>query len=304
MAHPNPVRLFSEAGERAKSAPNRGSRANDLSGKEWTRNSISVWNDLKKTPEEARLGHPAMFPGSLVERLLLSFTKSSETSVLDPFCGSGATLAAAKRLGKRGIGFEVAKEYYELSVRRLRQTQSRLFASGEGPEAEVYNADAREMAQYLQPGTVDICITSPPYWDILSRKRSADYKAIKDYAEGHGDVSRIGDYVEFLDELAKIFRAVYTALKPRGFCIVVVMDIRKQDRFYPLHSDLSTRLCTPDVGFLLDDIIIWDRRHEYNNLRPLGYPAVFRINKVHEYLLIFKKPSEAPNDRHRELSRP
>lgn len=185
------MRLFSESGERGKNPVDKESRANDLSGKEWTRYSISVWNDLKKTPEEAKLGHPAMFPGSLVERLLLSFTKASEITVLDPFCGSGATLATAKRMGKRGVGFEVAKEYYDLSVRRLRQTQSRLFASGEGPEAQVHHADAREMGKYLEPGSVDICITSPPYWDILSRKRSADYKAIKDYTEGRGDVSRI-----------------------------------------------------------------------------------------------------------------
>jgi hypothetical protein len=44
-----------------------------------------------------------------------------------------------------------------------------------------------------------------------------------------------------------------------------------------------------EVGFTLDDIIIWDRRREYNNLRPLGYPTVFRVNKVHEFILIFQK---------------
>lgn len=109
MAHPNPVRLFSEPGERTTERSEKQSRANDLGGKEWTRFSISVWNDLKKTAEEARLGHPAMFPGALVERLLLSFTRASEKVVLDPFCGSGATLAAAKRMGKHGIGFEAAK---------------------------------------------------------------------------------------------------------------------------------------------------------------------------------------------------
>jgi DNA modification methylase len=290
MAHPNPVRLFSEGEERAKDRTDRQSRANDLTGKEWTRNSISVWNDLRKTSEEAKLGHPAMFPGALVERLLLSFTKDSEKTVLDPFCGSGATLVTAKRMGKHGIGFEVAKEYYDLAVRRLRQTQSRLFSSAEGPEAQVYHADAHELRKYLREESVDICITSPPYWDILSRKRSADYKEIKDYAQGHGDVSRITDYGDFLDELARIFRGVYEALKFRGFCMVVVMDIRKQDKFYPFHADLSSRLCNPDVGFLLDDIVIWDRRQEYNNLRPLGYPTTFRINKVHEYILIFRKP--------------
>lgn len=190
MAHPNPVRLF-DAGEPVKNPIDKHSRANDLTGKEWTRNSISVWNDLRKTPEEAKLGHPAMFPGALVERLLLSFTKDSEKTVLDPFCGSGATLVTAKRMGKRGIGFEVAKEYYELSVRRLRQTQSRLFVSGEGPEAQVYHADAHDLPKYLRDESVDICITSPPYWDILSRKRSADYKAIKAYPEGDADALRI-----------------------------------------------------------------------------------------------------------------
>ena len=59
--------------------------------------------------------------------------------------------------------------------------------------------------------------------------------------------------------------------------------------FYPLHADLARRLA--DIGWISDDLIIWDRRHEYHNLRPLGYPSVFRINKVHEYLLLFRKPT-------------
>jgi hypothetical protein len=46
-----------------------------------------------------------------------------------------------------------------------------------------------------------------------------------------------------------------------------------------------------EIGFILDDIIIWDRRREYNNLKPLGYPFVFRVNKIHEYILIFLKPT-------------
>ena len=290
MARTNPAQLFSQPVEHAKKPPAPESRANDLGGKEWTKYSISVWNDIRKTAEEAKLGHPAMFPGALVERVLLSFTKESEKTVLDPFCGSGATLVAAKRMGKRGIGFEVAKEYYDLSVRRLRQTQSRLFVSSDGPEAQMHHADAREMERFVSALSVDICITSPPYWDILSRKRSADYKAVRDYAEANGDLSKIADYRQFLDELANVFRKVYSALKPRGFCIVVVMDIRKRDRFYPFHSDLAARLCREDVGFILDDIVIWDRRQEYNNLRPLGYPTTFRINKIHEYILIFRKP--------------
>ena len=65
------------------------------------------------------------------------------------------------------------------------------------------------------------------------------------------------------------------------------MDIRKKSEFYPLHSDLATEM--QKHGYIFDDIIIWDRQNDYNNMRPLGYPYKYRINKVHEYILIFIK---------------
>jgi DNA modification methylase len=200
-------------------------------------------------------------------------------------------LVAAKRLGKSGIGFEVANEYLELANLRLSQ-DARLFASDSNATATIYPADARHLLEYVKPTSVDICITSPPYWDILARKRSADSKPVRDYARSDGDLSKVSDYKEFIDQLAIVFRQVAAVLRPGSFCIVVVMDIRKQERFYPLHADLQSRLCREDVGLFLDDIIIWDRKQEYNNLRPLGFPTTFRINKIHEYILIFRKPKQ------------
>ena len=67
-----------------------------------------------------------------------------------------------------------------------------------------------------------------------------------------------------------------------------VMVLRKGPQFFPFHSDLTRKMV--DIGFILDDIILWDRRQDYNNLRALGYPTTFRINKVHEFLLVFLKP--------------
>ena len=75
-------------------APTARKRCNNLDGKRWLQNSISVWSDIKKTPEEARLGHPALFPQMLVERLIETFLPESGRVILDPFAGSGSTLVA------------------------------------------------------------------------------------------------------------------------------------------------------------------------------------------------------------------
>jgi DNA modification methylase len=102
------------------------------------------------------------------------------------------------------------------------------------------------------------------------------------------DLGKIADYQDFLTALQGVFKVVYRALKPAKYCVVVVMDLRKKETFYPYHADVATFM--QQIGFIYDDLIIWDRRHEYNNMRPLGYPSTFRINKAHEFILIFKKP--------------
>ena len=72
------------------------------------------------------------------------------------------------------------------------------------------------------------------------------------------------------------------------------MDLRKKNNFFPFHIDVANMM--QQIGFIFDDIIIWDRRQEYNNLRSLGYPYVFRINKIHEFILIFQKPKTSSSD--------
>jgi len=263
----------------------KGKRANDLDGKEWTQFSISVWSDIRKDSAERRIHHPAMFPRALAERVIRSFTNADDKVVLDPFMGSGATLIAACTLGKTGIGFEVYDRFVKLAKSRL---QKRIQTISHPGDYRIYQEDARQLTEFLEPESVDLCFTSPPYWDILSQKRTADNKQTRDYGTSPQDLSRITSYCDFVLELANVFAQVYRVLKPRKYCIVNVMDIRKKDAFYAFHADLARAI--RDKSFIFDDIIIWDRRQEYNNLRPLGFPSVFRINKVHEYLLIFQKP--------------
>jgi len=264
--------------------PSTAKRANELEGKTWLRHSISIWGDLRKTKQEKDLKHPAMFPIALAERLIECFTNEQSRVILDPFAGVGSTLIAAKELGKYAIGIEISPEYAEIAKSRAQQV-----LPFEGtPDVKIHVADSRDLAAYVPAKSVDMVITSPPYWDILLEKRTADYKPSRDYGDTRADLGKIRDYQEFLSELQGIFVQVYGAMKPKGYCCVVVMDLRKKNRFYPFHMDISHFM--KDIGFALDDIVIWDRGQEYNNLRPLGYPSVFRVNRIHEFILIFQKP--------------
>ena len=260
--------------------------ANELDGKTWLKYSISIWDDLRKSKEEVNLGHPAMFPSDLAQRLMECFTNEEDRLVLDPFVGVGSTLVAAKELGKDAVGIEISPDFVMIAKAQVDKT---IPYKGESV-IKIHTADSRELYKYLSPNSVDMVITSPPYWDILLEKRTADSKEQCDYGGAEGDLGKIRDYDKFVLELRKVFYQVYDVIKPNSYCCVIVMDLRKKNRFYPYHMKVTQFM--EDIGFIFDDMIIWDRGQEYNNLRPLGYPTVFRINRIHEFILIFQKPSE------------
>lgn len=268
---------------RSRRLPER--RANTLDGRTWTRYSLSVWSDITKTKEERALNHPACFPEALPARLIQCFTASEDAVVLDPFAGTGSTLMAAARLGRRAIGLELCAGYVAQARQRLATLPAGL------PQPVLHHADARTLPTLVDPESVDLAVTSPPYWNVLSAPRTADRRRTRDYAGGDGDLGAVTDYGEFVSLLGSIFADVLGALKPGGYCCVVVMDLRKGNRFYPFHSDLAAELVRR--GFEYDDLIIWDRHADYSSLRPLGFPSVFRINKVHEFILIFRRGKDA-----------
>lgn len=257
-------------------------RYNELTGKEWLQYSFSIWRDIRKSDDERNIKHPAMFPSALAEKVIKTYTRKND-AVLDPFMGIGSTIIAAYKQDRRAIGMDLSKEFINLANRRLKELNGAL----NNKKIKVINADARHLKEHLKDQEIDLCVTSPPYWDILNMRRTADGKTIKNYGKDKTDLGNIDNYEQFLSELIQIFSDVYDVLKPGGHCVVVVMDIRKKDKFYPLHSDLAEKM--KSIGFTFEDIIIWDRQHEYNNMKPLGWPSVFRVNKVHEYVLIFRK---------------
>jgi adenine-specific DNA-methyltransferase len=62
--------------------------------------------------------HPTQKPLSVLLPLIETFS-APDSTVLDPFAGSGSTLLAAKMLGRNYIGMELDAKYHAIAERRL-----------------------------------------------------------------------------------------------------------------------------------------------------------------------------------------
>lgn len=71
--------------------------------------------------------HPAPFPLELAYRLVRMFSFTGDT-VLDPFAGTGTTMAAAMKCGRNSIGVEIEPKYARMAARRLQQQSQDLFS--------------------------------------------------------------------------------------------------------------------------------------------------------------------------------
>ena len=85
-----------------------------------TRYNVWYINNGKgfSSKDDIAFQHPAIFPESLAEDHILSWSKPGDI-VFDPMCGSGTTLKMAKMNGRKYIGIDINEEYVELSKKRI-----------------------------------------------------------------------------------------------------------------------------------------------------------------------------------------
>jgi DNA modification methylase len=109
-----------------KSAKERDCPRNGVCGSvPWegtTRNKRSVWTVTTRPYKGA---HFATMPPDLVEPCIKAGCPEGGT-VLDPFAGSGTTLAVAAELGRSGIGCELNPEYIELAEQRIAKSKAKM----------------------------------------------------------------------------------------------------------------------------------------------------------------------------------
>lgn len=103
-------------GKRFYKGPNKGK----LSGNPLGKNPSDVWDVPNvKAKHIEKTEHPCQYPVVIPQRLIKALTNQGDL-VLDPFMGSGTTGVAALVEGRRFVGAEIMKKYYDISVERLK----------------------------------------------------------------------------------------------------------------------------------------------------------------------------------------
>jgi DNA modification methylase len=152
------------------------------------------------------------------------------------------------------------------------------------------NRDSRDMRE-LEPNSVHLVVTSPPYWTL------------KEYRKSEGRLGHVADYEQFLAELDKVWTQCFDALVPGGRLICVVGDVCLSRRknggrhtVVPLHASVQEH-CRR-IGYDNLAPIIWHKianarlEAEGNGAAFLGKPyepnAVIK-NDI-EFILMERKP--------------
>jgi site-specific DNA-methyltransferase (adenine-specific) len=111
--------------DRARSTQERAAEGlpheNTLTSDEFMSATLDVWRIESESAR--RVNHPAPFPVQLPERLIHLYTFAGDV-VLDPFMGSGSTLVAAIRTGRRGVGYDIDPAYVRTARQRVREARA------------------------------------------------------------------------------------------------------------------------------------------------------------------------------------
>ena len=283
---------------------------NELSGDEW----LYFTKSLLTTAYPSELGHAqrklhgANKPPRLMARLIEFFTKGGEL-VLDPFAGVGGTLLGASiaRRPRRALGFEIEPRWAAVyrSVVEAAQAEGEVLRDlGEADPGGIRSfdpsgahlrvGDALELIGGLEPESVDMVATDPPYNPQLKitmsggalakahANRRTDYAMVTD---DPADFANSTSYGQYLERMEALFGQLLRVLKPRRYAVVIVRDAYQDGAYRFVASDLAGRAAAH--GFVPKGDLIWYQAG--TRLRPYGYPHAFVPNIVHQHVLVLRK---------------
>lgn len=267
-------------------------KLNELDSKTWLKFQKSWFIHNPPPRQKNVLRHPAKFPETLAQEFIEFFTQRGQL-VLDPMAGTGSALIAALRSGRNSFGVELNAHYATLAQSIIEQEFALLGDAVQGLSCRLVQGNAMDMERIAAENGIDpvnYVITSPPYWDMLhargaetQRKRRQTPELDVYYSDDPNDLGNIEDYATFLTALAGIYTGLKPLLSPGAYLTIIVKNIKKGGRVYPLAWDLARMLS--DV-YRLKDERIWCQ--DDIRLAPYGYGNAWVSNTFHHYCLQFR----------------
>ena len=207
------------------------------------------------------------------KRIVEMWSKEGDT-ILDPF--AGRTRGLVSTLMKRDyIGYEVVKQ----NIDELNSNYQKLSNTYEMGNMDLRHVSLlNEKAKFgIAEKPIDLVMTCPPYWNLEVYPESD--------ASGT-QLSRIKNYLDFLDEYSKILGKATDNLIPGKFLAIVVSNWRSEGRLYDFRTDTANIL--REKLFLYDEVILEMSPAKRHPLYPQAM-AKLKMLKTHEYLMIFRK---------------
>tara|TARA_Y100000768_G_scaffold147180_1_gene109802 strand:+ start:723 stop:1547 length:825 start_codon:yes stop_codon:yes gene_type:complete len=270
-----------------KSKVDKRNKLNNLNGKDWIKSTKSYWISEKCVDDKIALKHPAPFMVKDIIKLVSFFTKKKQI-VLDPFNGTGTTLLACCRTGRKGIGIDLNKNYNDLAKKRLKDQPNY-------KDQKIIFGNSLNKIKNIE-GEINYCVTSPPYHNILRNKgngirdvkdnyRKGARTGVEYYSENKNDLGNQKSYQNFLDLFEKIMSEVFLKLKNRSYTSIVISDFTVNKKEKNVQGDVVNLMQNIGFDFVGTTVLLQETKPLY----PFGYPYSYVINHHHQNIINFRK---------------
>jgi len=135
----------------------------------------------------------------------------------------------------------------------------------------------------LESQTVQLVITSPPYYNL------------KKYGTG----GKVKSYNEYLQDIVPVFKEVRRVMMPGRFVVIIIGTAISDQGIKPINADIIRIMESLKFTFVKE--IIWMKPKGTQGLWQRGvtrflkrepYPCLFSVNIQHEYILIFRNEGQ------------
>lgn len=188
--------------------------------------------------------------------------------VVDPFAGRVTRGYVAEQLGREYYGYEISPRTWNRVHKHFKKVNC---------WPTIHQGDGVKMEE-IKNDYADLIFTCPPYYNI------------EKYESVDGQLSDEESYETFMAKIFECSQRCFDILKPGAFCCWVVGDFRIGGELIDFHGD--TIRSFKDAGFIHHDTVIIENISPFAALQ-VGKTASKRYtSKIHEYLLVFRKPGE------------